>query len=139
MALTVKTKTRFIDDFEYEAVNESGNVVQIDMYPKENKKAQSPMELLLSAHAACAAVDLVQMLKKRRKTVQDLEITSAGQRKEDNPRAYTHISLHFKLTSPDAEQAELEKLTALAVDKYCSVGGTLGGVAIEFSCEIEKP
>ncbi|MTI30520.1 OsmC family protein [Xanthovirga aplysinae] len=129
--------TRFVDDYEFEAENESGNKVKIDMYPKEKKQAQSPMELLLSALGACSAVDLVQMLKKRKKTVTDLNITTEGVRRDEIPRSFTDISLTFTLTSPDATLEEFEKLTKLALEKYCSVEASLGGVNINFKCEIK--
>lgn len=129
MSLEKKTTTRYISEYEYEATNPSGNTVKIDMYPDEEKQAQSPMELLLSAASACAAVDVVGMLKKKRKIVADLTIETVGQRNETHPRYYTHIHLQFILVSPDTTQEELAKVVQLAVGKYCSVASTLQGVA----------
>jgi len=129
MSLEKKTTTRYVSEYEYEATNPGGNLVKIDMYPDEEKKAQSPMELLLSAASACAAVDVVGMLKKKRKAIADLTIESVGQRKETHPRYYTHIHLQFKLVSPDTTEEELAKVVHLAVSKYCSVASTLKGVA----------
>jgi putative redox protein len=73
----------------------------------------------------CAAVDLVQMVKKRRKTVNGLRIESSGERREEEPRRFTKIHLRFILNSPDATEEELIKLLKLAVEKYCSVSGSL--------------
>ena len=53
--VTVRMKA----DHEYEAVNPQGNVVAIDMYDPEEKKAQSPMDMILSALGSCASVDAV--------------------------------------------------------------------------------
>ena len=61
--------TTMIEDEVYESINENGNTLQIDMRTPELKKAQSPPEILLSSLAACGAVDIVMMLKKRRKTI----------------------------------------------------------------------
>jgi len=110
---------------EYESKNESGNILNIDMYDAKEKDYFSPMESLLGALASCASVDLVEMIKKRRKELTDLKIETIGKRKEDHPRAFTDIELIFTLTSPDLEQKEAEKLVDLAADKYCSVAGTL--------------
>ncbi|OEJ99724.1 OsmC family protein [Roseivirga misakiensis] len=121
----MKTTTTFLGDYEFEAVNENGNKVQIDMRAPEEKKAQSPTELLLSALAGCASVDLVQMLKKRKRTVNGLTVEAEGDRRDDHPRGFTHIRLHFVLDSPDAKQEEFEKLGHLAATKYCSVAGSL--------------
>ena len=129
MSLEMKTTTKYISEYEYEATNRSGNTVKIDMYPAEQKKSQSPTELLLSASAACAAVDVIGMLKKKRKTIRDLTIDAVGQRREKPPRHFTHIHLTFKLISPDTGKDDLEKVVKLAVEKYCSVAATLKGIA----------
>ncbi len=54
----MKTITRMISDEIYEAVNENGNSVKIDMRKVEDRESQSPTELLLSALAGCSAVDM---------------------------------------------------------------------------------
>ena len=74
----MKIITKFVSDFEFESINEAGNYAKIDMYEKQFKQAFSPMEHLLSAIAACASVDAVQMLKKKRKTVNEFTIESDG-------------------------------------------------------------
>ena len=130
------TTTTYKAEFEYEATNPQGNTVQIDMYD-EDKKAQSPMELLLSAAASCAAVDVIGMLQKKRKTINDLKVVAKGTRRDEHPRYYTDIKLHFVLHSPDTKELDLSKVVALAVDKYCSVAATIRGVAnLTYSSEV---
>lgn len=117
--------TNMLAPKEYESKNESGNILNIDMYDAKEKDYFSPMESLLAALASCASVDLVEMIRKRRKELLDLNIETVGERKEEHPRAYTKIHLTFTLTSTDLGQEEAEKLVDLAADKYCSVAGTL--------------
>ena len=114
-----------IADHEYESVNATGNKVLIDMYDGENKKHQSPMELLLSALASCASVDAVLMMKKKRRQIQDFKVEAEGERNEGIPACYKSIHMKFILTSPDATQEEFEKVIHLAVEKYCSVASSL--------------
>lgn len=121
----MKILTKFVSDFEFESTNEAGNTAKIDMYDKASKQAFSPMEHLLSAVAACASVDAVQMLKKKRKTVNGFTIESEGVRRTDYPKAFTHITLRFILESPNTTLEEMEKVIKLAVDKYCSVSASL--------------
>lgn len=121
----MKTVTRMITDEVFEAVNENGNRVRIDMRKVEDKQSQSPTELLLSAVAACGAVDIVLMLKKRKKTVNDLVIETSGIRREEAPRYFTSIHCHYILTSPDVQEEEFQKVAQLALDKYCSVASSL--------------
>lgn len=116
---------RKIADREYESVNESGNKVLIDMYDGEEKQHQSPMELLLSALAGCAAVDAVLMMKKKRREILDFKVEAEGERKDGVPSSYEAIHLRFILTSPDATPEEFGKVIKLAVEKYCSVAYSL--------------
>lgn len=118
-------RTQMLADEVFEAVNDNGNRVTIDMRAREVKEGQSPVELLLSALAGCAAVDIVLMLKKRRKTIRHFEIITEGTRQETTPRYFTKIHSHYRVTSPDAEESELHKVSALALEKYCSVAASL--------------
>ncbi len=129
--VTVRMKA----DHEYEAVNLQGNVVQIDMYDPQDKKAQSPMDLLLSALGSCASVDAVLMMKKKRKIVSDFFVEVEGVRNEGVPAFYTDIHLKFILISPDAKEEEFAKVVALSVEKYCSVASSLKAT-ITFSSEV---
>ncbi|WP_192350196.1 OsmC family protein [Algoriphagus sp. Y33] len=131
--VTVRMKA----DHEYEAVNPQGNVVQIDMYDPEEKKAQSPMDMLLSALGSCASVDAVLMMKKKRKTVTDFIVEVEGERNEGVPAFYTDIHLKFILVSPDAKDEEFAKVVALSVEKYCSVASSLKS-NITFSSEVRS-
>ncbi|WP_439489403.1 OsmC family protein [Algoriphagus sp.] len=130
--VTVRMKA----DHEYEAVNPQGNVVQIDMYDPQEKKSQSPMDLLLSALGSCASVDAVLMMKKKRKTVEDFYVEVEGIRNEGVPAFFTEISMKFVLISPDAKQEEFAKVVALSVEKYCSVASSLKSI-ITFTSEVK--
>lgn len=130
--VTVRMKA----DHEYEAVNPQGNLVKIDMYDPQDKKAQSPMDLVLSALGSCASVDAVLMMKKKRKTVVDLTVEVEGTRNDGVPAYFTDINLNFVLISPDAKEEEFAKVVALSVEKYCSVASSLKA-NITFSSEIK--
>lgn len=126
-------------DEEYYAVNEQGNRVEIDML-SENKQAQSPMQLLLSALVACAAVDIVGMVKKRRRTLIDFSGEADGVRKEDVPKKFTKIHIKYTFTSPDLTEEEAERFVRLGTTKYCSVAGTINeSTEMTHSFEIIRP
>lgn len=131
--VTVRMKA----DHEYEAVNPQGNVVAIDMYDPQDKKAQSPMDMILSALGSCASVDAVLMMKKKRKTVLDFIVEVEGERNEGVPAYYTDIDMKFILISPDAKDEEFAKVVTLSVEKYCSVASSLNA-NITFSSEVRK-
>ncbi len=121
----MKIITNMLAPKEYESKNESGNFLNIDMYDAKEKDYFSPMESLLGALASCAAVDLVEMIRKRRKELNDLQIETHGTRREEIPRSFETIHMVFTATSPDLQKEEFEKLLELAAGKYCSVAATL--------------
>lgn len=134
MAIT----TTMLGDELYRATNEQNHAATIDMRPAGEKEGLSPTELLLSALAGCVGVDVVHMLKKRRKTITHFEIVTDGTRRDTPPRYFTHIHSLYRVTSPDVEPEELQKVTALAMEKYCSVGGSLKS-ELTFSVEVIRP
>jgi putative redox protein len=132
--VTVRMKA----DLEYEASNQQGNTVQIDMYDPEHKQAQSPMDLLLSALGGCASVDAVLMMKKKRREIVDFYVNVEGVRNDGVPAYFTDIELTFVLVSPNATDEEFAKVVALSVEKYCSVASSLKS-NITFKSEVRKP
>ena len=134
----MKTKTRIVEDYVYETVNENGNKVSIDMREDHEKDSHGPMELLLGAVSGCVAVDIVAILRKRKKQIDDLVIETTGKRKEKHPRGFTHIHSKYILTSPNVSKDELKKIANLALDKYCSVASSLKA-EIDYSVEVVDP
>ena len=120
----MKVTLEYKSDQEYRSTNESGNVVDIDMFA-EDKQAQSPTQLLLSGVVACAAVDIVSMIKKKRKSLVGFKGSAEGERRDEHPRKFVKIHIHYDITSPDLADEEAEKIIELAVQKYCSVAASL--------------
>ncbi len=132
----MKVVTSMIEDELFESITTDGIRATIDMRPLPQKKAQSPVELLLSSLSACGAVDIVSMLKKRKKHIDNFTIETRGIRRENPPRGFTEIHCKFIVTSPDVTEEELYKLSKLSLEKYCSVASTLNA-KIDFSVEVK--
>lgn len=131
----MKIITRYVEDELYIAENENGNKIHIDMRHVSDKKSLGPVEMMLAAIAGCAAVDIVSMLKKKRKTFIDLSIETTGVRREEHPRALTHITSKYTLFSPDTSLETFEKVAKLATDKYCSAASSVSA-EIKVECEV---
>lgn len=134
----MKIITKMIEEELYESSTSDGILDTIDMRALTIKKSMSPVESLLSAVAACGAVDIVVMLKKRKKTIQAFTIETEGKRREDPPRSFTAIHCKYIVVSPDVQEEEFEKSAKLSLEKYCSVADSLKAT-ITFSIEIKKP
>jgi putative redox protein len=133
----MKIITKMLEDEVYEAFNEAGHRITIDMREASLKKNQSPPELLLSSLAGCGAVDIVIMLKKRKKTIIDFTIETVGVRRDETPRKFLEIHCKYIVTSPDVEEDEFQKFAKLSLEKYCTVAATLNS-KITFTTEIKR-
>lgn len=99
---------------------------QMVLHGGQPRLAISPMEAVLGALASCSAIDVVEILHKKRKSFQNLVIDVEAERREQPyPRIFTRIHMHFHLESNQVRLEDLEKAAALSVDKYCSVAGML--------------
>lgn len=127
-----------LEEEVYEASNMNGNNVTIDMREAALKTHQSPPELLLSALSGCGAIDIVIMLKKRRKTILEFFIETTGVRRDDAPRKFTDIHCKFIVVSPDVTEEELLKASHLSLEKYCTVAASLNS-HIHITVEVRRP
>jgi putative redox protein len=89
----------------------------------------SPSEMLLVALAACSAYDVVAILEKKRKKLTALEVTAAGERDQAPPFAYGTIHVTYRLSGEGLTEAAVRQAIDLSHEKYCSVAGTVRGVA----------
>lgn len=95
-----------------------------------------PSELLLVALAACTAVDVVEILSKKRTPLSGLEIQISGEQDADPPWTFRKIHLKYILKGKGLTEKAVEQAIHLSEEKYCSVSATVRGVA-EISWEYE--
>lgn len=98
-----------------------------------------PSELLLVAVASCSAVDVVEILSKKRMPISAMEISVTGEQDQDPPWTFRKIHMHFCLTGDKLTDLAVEQAIHLSEEKYCSVAATIRGVAeITTTFEITK-
>lgn len=83
--------------------------------------APNPVQALLASLAACEAMDVISLLRKKRQQVTAYEVELAGKRTAEHPRRYTSIELVHRVTGHGVERAAVEDALRLSVEKYCSV------------------
>jgi putative redox protein len=86
---------------------------------------QSPPDALLSALATCSAIDLLDVLTKRRTPVAALRVEVTGIRREMPPRRFTRIELDFQIDGVTVERVHAERGLNLAFERYCTVAASL--------------
>jgi putative redox protein len=133
--------SRLDNDFNMEAVNDTGNKILLDGSPADggHNRGMRPMQTLLAAMGACSAIDIVSILRKQREELKDIKITVTGERQKDvTPSLYTEVHAHYKLFG-NIDQDKAQKAVSLSVEKYCSVAKTLEKTAkVTYSFEILK-
>jgi putative redox protein len=96
-----------------------------------------PSEVLLVALAACTAVDVVEILRKKRLELRGLSISAEGEQDAEPPWTFRQIHLHYRLYGPDLTVEAVEQAIRLSEEKYCSVAATLRPTAeITYDYEI---
>jgi putative redox protein len=121
---------------EFETSKSGGPVVRLDGY---GKSGQSPVDVLLSALGACAAIDVVEILAKRRTPVASLSIEAVGDRVDTTPRRYRNITLKFRITGAGIERDQALRAIDLSVTKYCSVRASLlADITVDWELELSN-
>ena len=115
------------DNFHMSAQNSQGNVLEMDASPSigGQDKGFRPMETLLAGLAGCSSIDVLNILRKQRQEVRDLQVrVEADRDSEQIPSLFTAIRIHFTVFG-DIPQDRVERAVKLSMDKYCSVAKIL--------------
>ena len=88
-----------------------------------------PSELMLVALASCTAVDVVEILNKKRLGLVALEISAEAEQEKDPPWTFRKIHLTYRLKGEKLTEKDVSQAIELSEEKYCSVAATLRGVA----------
>lgn len=100
----------------YVAKNEAGH----EVFLSGDGTAAGPMQAILMAIAGCSTIDVIMILEKMRQGVTNVKVEVDGKRREEIPRTYTNVHLHFKIYG-EVKDKKAEQAVALSIEKYCSV------------------
>ena len=136
MNVTITRKNKAV---HFEAQNADGNTVHFDGSQEVGGEGKGvrPMEGVLMSLASCSAIDVVDMLKKMRQELEDIQIDVKGERRDEIPKVFTKIHLAYRLKG-DIHPDKAERAVKLSAEKYCSVSKMLEpDVEITYSVEME--
>ncbi len=119
-----KATVQYAGDEFFIGTTPSGHAQTIDT-KGDRKSAPSPLEMLLVSVAACTAVDVVSILQKQRQNLVDYKAEITGKRRDEHPRAFTHLHIHHIVYGHDISEQAVEKAIKLSDTKYCSVAATV--------------
>jgi len=95
-----------------------------------------PMEMLLLGLGGCTQFDVLHILRKSRLEVTDCAVELEAERAEAEPKVFTRIHIHYKVTGRGLTEKAVERAVMLSAEKYCSASIMLGAMA-EISHDFE--
>lgn len=126
MSITTTT-VRWLTGQQYVGIDSTHHSIVLST--KDENVGVKPSDVMLIALAACTAVDVVDILAKKRMPIDSMEIITSGQQDEDPPWTFRQIHLQYRLSGGKLTEAAVAQAIKLSEEKYCSVAATLRGVA----------
>ena len=130
----------WLQDYTFVGKTEDNHstVMDASMSKEGEKSAPSPMEMVLLGLIGCAGIDVKLILGKSKKIVTKLEVQATAERRDEFPRIFTDIHLHFIVSGNNIDEKSVGRAVKLSADKYCSVSAMLNEtVNITHDFEIE--
>jgi len=120
-------RIKWIDGMRFVATDSMGHSIVMDSTKKGGGEGSgfSPLQLLLAALGGCTGMDVVDILRKQRQQVDDVEIIVSGERVKDFPRVYSKIHVEYSVKGKDIKEKAVKRAVQLSEEKYCSVGAML--------------
>lgn len=109
----------------------SGHSVVMDGAPEYGGRDLGirPMEMLLLGLGGCSSFDVVSILKKSKQKFVDCEVDITADRADTDPKVFTKIHLHFKVSGDDLSEKKVGRAIELSAEKFCSASIMLGKTA----------
>jgi putative redox protein len=129
----MKATVNWQEDLRFTCKTDTGHTLVLD----GNGETMTPMESVLLSVGACSSIDVVDILKKSRKQVDDCVCELDATRAEEAPRFFTAIHAHYIVKGEGLTDKHVARAVQLSAEKYCSVMLMLAGnVEITTSYEI---
>lgn len=117
----VEGRVTLLQKMAFEGTATSGHKVTLDAAEAvggENRGFR-PMELIMLGLLGCTAMDVISILRKKRQQVTAFEVRGYGERAEEHPKVYTHITLEYHVTGKGVEEKAVRRSIELSALRYC--------------------
>lgn len=136
------TVSRQDDAYYLQSKTEDGHVTYTDAGPATggHNLAMRPMQMVLSALGSCSLIDVIFLLNKQRQNLQDVQLEIEAERRDEEPRIFTKIHLHYHCYGEDLSDKKVERACRLSMEQMCSVSLMLKpGVEISWEYSVHPP
>lgn len=127
----MKASIRWAGGASFIGRGESGHDVVMDGAPEVGgqNKGSRPMEVVLMGMGGCTGLDVIHILRKQRQDVSDCVADIDAERAPTDPKVFTRIHVHFKVTGRGLDAKKVARAIELSATKYCSASIMLGKTA----------
>jgi len=136
----MKARIKWLEGRVFTGTSNSGHgvVIAAPEAPGAKTIAPSPMEYVLLGTGGCTATDVVMILEKGRQDIRAVEVELDSERAAEDPKVFTKIHFHFKVTGKGLKPDTVERAIKLSHEKYCSASIMMAkaGAALSHDFEI---
>lgn len=101
----------------------------LDFDDRQSNTGGSPVETVLSALAACSAMDVVSILAKKRQAVTGYWVDVVGNQRDEYPQVYTEVFVTHEIEGRELSEAAIRRAIELSATKYCPVSAMISAGA----------
>ena len=137
----MKGTVELVEGVNFRVTAGSGHVSHTDGPPEHGgvNAGMRPMEMVLLGMGGCTAYDVVEILRKSRRSVDSLKIELEAKRADDIPQVFTAIHMVYKISAEGVTEREVKRAIDLSVTKYCSATRMLSSTAeVTYGYEINS-
>ncbi len=117
------------DQLRFEVTLGSGHTIVLD--DGERDSGARPSEMLGAGLAACTAMDVISILRKKRQAVTRYEVRVAGAQQDGHPHAFTRFDVEHLVEGEAIDPEAVRRSIELSATRYCAVSSTLASGAVE--------
>jgi putative redox protein len=107
----------------------SGHAIVLDN--AEGDAGARPAELVGVALAACTAMDVISILRKKQQDVRRYEVRVTGLQADEHPHAFSSVDVVHVVDGDAVDPEAVRRAIELSARRYCAVGSTLASGAVE--------
>lgn len=118
-----RVEIRHAGGMRFSATTGTGRTLEFGDVPETNE--HSPVEMVVAAVAACAGMDVVSILEKKRQAISDYTVTVSAHQREEYPQVLTRIDIVHEVSGPSVTEVAVRRAIELSALKYCPVNAML--------------
>jgi putative redox protein len=89
----------------------------------------SPVETIVTALAACSAMDVVSIVTKKRQPIERYEISAVASQRDEYPQVLTEVTVTHEVWGTGLSETAIRRSIELSANKYCPVNAMLSAGA----------